>query len=201
MAYQFWPQRSSLAAVAKVFILAPPHDQMWHCWKDSGSQCSNVRSHSVVVKVLCLWCQLLRPLQQIHHAVGVGGSHVCLLLPSARLFVCPVLSVSTLALHFCVGVESDPHLPGLFFSSRSLLFLFPLGLRNLNLRQNIHAPSSSAGGHSQGGGSGKRSRDSGMTSTLFFLTAISLEDKWNHMLAAVLGRKMEQGEKKREALA
>lgn len=44
-----------------------------------------------------------------------GGSHVCLLLPSARLFVCPVLSVSTLALHFCVGVESDPHLPGLFF--------------------------------------------------------------------------------------
>lgn len=125
-----------------------------------------------------------------------GGSHVCLLLPSARLFVCPVLSVSTLALHFCVGVESDPHLPGLFFSSRSLLFLFPLGLRNLNLRQNIHAPSSSAGGHSQGGGSGKRSRDSGMTSTLFFLTAISLEDKWNHMLAAVLGRKMEQGGKK-----
>lgn len=35
-----------------------------------------------------------------------------------------------------------------------------------------------------------------MTSTLFFLTAISLEDKWNHMLAAVLGRKMEQGGKK-----
>lgn len=31
-----------------------------------------------------------------------------------------------------------------------------------------------------------------MTSTLFFLTVISLEDKWNHMLAAVLGRKMEQ---------
>lgn len=31
-----------------------------------------------------------------------------------------------------------------------------------------------------------------MTSTLFFLTVISLGDKWNHMLAAVLGRKTEQ---------
>lgn len=35
-----------------------------------------------------------------------------------------------------------------------------------------------------------------MTSTLFFFTVISLEDKWNHMLAAVRGRKMEQEGKK-----
>lgn len=37
---------------------------------------------------------------------------LCLLLGS--LFA-PALSVSTLALHFCVGVESDPHLQGLFY--------------------------------------------------------------------------------------
>lgn len=48
------------------------------------------------------------------------------------------------------------------------------------------------------GGSGKRSRDSRMTSTLFFLKVISLEDKWNHMLAAVLGRKMEHEEEKKK---
>lgn len=190
MAYQFWPQRSSLAAVAKVFILAPPHDQMWHCWKDSGSQCSNVRSHSVVVKVLCLWCQLLRPLQQIHHAVGGGGgSHVCLLSPSARLFVCPVLSVSTLALHFCVGVESDPHLQGLFFFSP---FSFSSRAAEFESQAKYTCSFIKRGRPQSRGGSGKRSRDSGMTSTLFFLTVISLEDKWNHMLAAVLGRKMEQ---------
>lgn len=41
---------------------------------------------------------------------------------------------------------------------------------------------------------GKRSRDSEMTGTLFFLTVISLRDKWNHMLAAGGGRKMEQEE-------
>lgn len=124
MAYQFWPQRSSLAEVAKVFILAPPYDQMWHYWKDSNSQCSNVQSHSVVMKVRCPLCQLLRPLQQIHRSVGGGRvkSHVCLLLPTARLFVCLVLNVSTLAYLLCVGVESNPHLQGCFFLSRSPFF-------------------------------------------------------------------------------
>lgn len=43
----------------------------------------------------------------------------------------------------------------------------------------------------------KRGRDSKMTISLFFLTLISLEDKWNHMLAVVLGEKTKQQKKKR----
>lgn len=37
-----------------------------------------------------------------------------------------------------------------------------------------------------------------MTISLFFSTLISLEDKWNHMLAAVLGEKTKQKTKKKK---
>lgn len=36
-----------------------------------------------------------------------------------------------------------------------------------------------------------------MTISLFFSTLISLQDKWNHMLAVVLGGKKQQEKKKR----
>lgn len=140
----FWPQRSSLAEVAKVFILAPPYDQMWHYWEDSDSHCSNVQSHSVVMKVLFFVPTLKTTLTDPSFGWGLdvwgGGSHVCLLLPSAQLFVCLVLNISTLALLFCVGVESDPHLQGFSLFLSLSFFRFPLRLQNLNLRQNIHAP-------------------------------------------------------------
>lgn len=130
MAYQFWPQRSSLAEVAKVFILAPSYNQMWHYWKDSDSQCSNVQSHSVVMKVLS-FVPTLKTTSTDPSCSGGGiiKSHVCLLLPSARLFVCLVLNVSTLALLFCVGVESDPHLQDFFFPLSLSFFFFLSGCR------------------------------------------------------------------------
>lgn len=173
MAYQFWPLRGSLAEVAKVFILALPYDQMWHCWKDSDSQCLNAKSR-VVMKVVCLLCQHLRPLQQIHRAVG--ETYTVSRLPSNA-----VLLGLPCALHFNISLVSlcrcgeRPTSAGVFFLS--LFFFFLLGLWNLNHRQSIHATSSSACGKQSSEGSGNRSRDSELTSTLFFLTVISLEDK------------------------
>lgn len=64
----------------------------------------------------------------------------------------------------------------------------------MKLRQNIQVLSSSPAMVRRG--RRKRGRDSEMTISLFFLTLISLEDKWNHMLAAVLGEKTEQKKKK-----
>lgn len=123
MSYQFWPQRSSLAVAAKVFILALPNNQMWHYWKES--QCSNVRSQSVVMKLLS--CATSKD----HFNRSIMQSVKISCLPSARLFVCLVLNVSTLALHFCVGVDSDPHLQGFFSLSPFLFFLSGCGIRIL----------------------------------------------------------------------
>lgn len=101
-----------------------------------------------------------------------------------------LLSLSACCLRFNVSPAflcrcgKQPTSAGFFLSFRQ---------RNLNLRQNIQALSSSPAMVRRG--SGKRSRDSKMTTTLFFLTLISLEDKWNHMLAAVLGRKTEKRKK------
>lgn len=66
----------------------------------------------------------------------------------------------------------------------------------MKLRQNIQVLSSSPAMVRRG--RRKRGRDSEMTISLFFLTLISLEDKWNHMLAAVLGEKTEQKKKKKK---
>lgn len=129
MAYQFWPLRSSLAEVAKVFILAQPYDQMWHCWKDSDSQCSNVQSHSVVMKVLSFVPTLKTTSTDPSCKLGKNiQSHVCLLLPSAQLCVCLVLNVSTLALLCLCRCGERPTSVGFFLSLSFSFFLSGWGI-------------------------------------------------------------------------
>lgn len=85
--------------------------------------------------------------------------------------------------HFCVGAASSPHLHFFF----SLSFFSGSRIWNLSkIYRSFHQALPRWGERREKG------RDREMTISLFFCTLISLEDKWNHMLAAIRGENTEQ---------
>lgn len=135
--------------------------------------------------VLCLWCLLCStPSQRTILACTVSQKRPKKIMELILCFVRRVkelFSLSTL-LSFCFFCPAFLCRCG--EQPTSAVFF---GQRNLKLKQNIQVLSSNPA--TVWRERRKRGRDSEMTISLFFSTLISLEDKWNHMLALVLGEK------------